>query len=168
MSAKNRRIRRFLAAAGLSLGLAATGLSAAGEHAHTHDHDHGAVPARLELDDGRKWPTDEPLRRGMENIRNAMDAALRGAREDRLSAARYDELAGKVSGEVGRIVAACKLDPKADAQLHLIIADILEGVEAMEGKAGKSGREGGAAKVADALEKYGAHFDHPNWRLLGH
>lgn len=156
-------IRQLLTAAGLALGLAAGSLAA-----DAHKHDHGAAPAKLELNNGKKWATDAPLRKGMENIRGAMDAALHGIHENKYSAAHYGALAKKVGGEVNGIVANCKLEPKADAQLHLVIADILEGVEAMEGKAKKVKRQAGALKVGSALEKYASHFDHPGWQPLGH
>jgi hypothetical protein len=167
MSAKNR-IREFLLAAGLSLGLAAAGVSAAEKADHKHEHDHGAAPAKLTLNDGKKWATDEPLRKAMENIRNAMDASLHDIHESKLSNAKYGELARRINGEVGSIVANCKIEPKADAQLHLVIADLLDGAEAMEGKAGKVKRQNGAVKVLGALEKYGSHFDHQGWRPIKH
>lgn len=63
---------------------------------------------------------------------------------------------------------ALGLEPKADAQLHLIIADIGEGIEAMEGKAKKVKRQAGAIKVVGALEKYGSFFDHPGWQPIKH
>ncbi|MCC6879550.1 MAG: hypothetical protein KJZ92_14960 [Rhodocyclaceae bacterium] len=159
-------IRKLLAAAGLALGLAAGGSLAA--DAHKHEHEHAAVPAKLELNDGKKWETDTPLRKGMENIRNSIDAVHHEIHENKLSAAKYGELAKKINGEVNGIVASCKLDPKADAQLHLVIAEILEGVEAMEGKAKKVRRQAGALKVGGALEKYAAYFHHAGWQPLRH
>ena len=153
----------LLVAAGLALGLAAGSLAA---DAHKHDHD--AAPARLELNNGKKWTTDEPMRQGMHNIRKLMDASLHDIHEGKLSAAKYGALAKKVNAEVGGIVANCKLEPKADAQLHLVIADIGEGVEAMEGKAKKVKRSAGAIKVLGALEKYGTYFDHPGWQPIKH
>lgn len=158
-------IWKLLAAAGLALGLAAGSLAA--EKA-AHEHEHGAAPAKLELNNGKKWTTDAPLRKGMESIRNGMDAALHGIHENKFSAAQYGALAKKVNGEVSGIVVNCKLEPKADAQLHLVIADLLEGVEAMAGKAKKVKREAGAVKVVGALEKYGSHFDHPGWQPIKH
>jgi hypothetical protein len=62
----------------------------------------------------------------------------------------------------------CKLEPKADAQLHLIIAEILEGVEAMEGKVKNLKRQDGAVKVIGALENYGTYFDDPSWNPIKH
>jgi hypothetical protein len=154
-------IWKLLAAAGLALGLATGSLAA-----DAHKHEHGAAPAKLELNNGKKWATDAPLRKGMENIRNSIDAVHHEIHENKLSTAKYGELAKKVHGEVEGIIAGCKLDPKADAQLHLVIADILEGVEAMEGKSKM--KRGGALKVGGALEKYASHFDHPGWQPLKH
>ena len=99
-------IWKLLAAAGLALGLAAGGSLAA--DAHRHEHDHGAAPARLELNNGKKWETDAPLRQGMENIRGAMEAARHGIHDKKYSAAQYGALAKKVNGEVNGIV--CCLD----------------------------------------------------------
>jgi len=162
----SKLIWKLAAAAGLALGIAATGLYAAEKNAHSHDH--GAAPAKLTLNEGKKWATDAPLRQGMENIRKYMDASLHDIHEGKLSAKKYAELAKKVNGEVGGIVANCKLEPKADAQLHLVIADIGEAIEATAGKTKKVKRQAGAVKVIGALEKYGAYFDHPGWQSSAH
>lgn len=164
----SKRMWGLLGTALLSLSLASAPLSAAEKASHRHDHEHGAAPAKLELNNGKKWATDAPLRKGMENIRNSIDAVHHEVHENKLSAAKYGELAKKVHGEVEGIIAGCKLDPKADAQLHLVIADILEGVETMEGKTKKVKRQAGALKVGSALEKYAGHFDHPGWQPLKH
>lgn len=149
-----------------ALSFAATGLAAAEISAHQHES--GTSPSTLKLNDGKKWATDAPLRKGMENIRTAMAAALPAIHANKLSTAKYSELAQKVSTEVSGIVANCKLDPQADAQLHLIIADLLSGVETMQGKTKKTKRQTGAVKVLGALEKYAAYFDHPGWKPITH
>ena len=120
-----------------------------------HDHGHAAGEAKLVLNQGKKWPTDAPLRQGMENIRAALGGGM-----------KYGALAKKVNAEVAGIVQNCKLEPEADAQLHLVIADILAGVEAMEGKVQGETRRAGAEKVARALDAYGEHFVHAGWKHL--
>ncbi len=55
--------------------LAALNLGPAALAADTHAHGHGAAPAKLQLDHGKKWATDAPLRRGMEAIREAVHGA---------------------------------------------------------------------------------------------
>lgn len=151
---------------GISMALGTGGLAAA-EHG-AHQHAHASAPAGLTLNGGQKWATDAALRKGMANIRQAMDAALHPIHEGQLSNAGYATLAGQLNKEVGGIVANCKLDAKADAQLHLVIAELGEGIEAMEGKAGKVKRRAGALKVIGALEKYGSHFEHPGWQAIAH
>lgn len=160
------RTWKLLATFGLSLGLAATGVAAA--EPATHQHGHDAAPAELTLNAGQRWATDAPLRSGMEHIRNALAAALPDIHHNTLSDTRYAALANTVSGEVHGIVANCKLEPQADAQLHLIIADMLQGVEAMAGKRAQSTRQNGAVQVVGALEKYAEFFDHPHWTEIRH
>lgn len=160
------RTWKLLATIGLSLGLAATALAAT--EPATHQHGHGAAPAELTLNAGQKWTTDAPLRSGMEHIRNALAAALPDIHRNTLSDTQYAALANTVSGEVHGIVVNCKLEPQADAQLHLIIADMLQGVEAMAGKTPQSSRQEGAVQVVGALEKYSAFFDHPHWTPIRH
>ena len=133
-----------------------------------HSHDQTGVPAKLSLDAGKKWASDAPLRKAMANVRNAMDKSLDAIHGGRLSAAGYGALAGKINGEVAYMISNCKLEPKADAQLHTIIATMLEGVEAMEGKVKKVKRQDGAVKVIGALENYGTYFDDPSWKPIKH
>lgn len=150
-----------LAAAGPALAASAT----------VHEHGHAgadADAASLQLNAGKKWETDAVLRKAMDSIRRTMAASLHDIHENRVSAAGYGKLAHKVEGEVGRIVANCKLEPRADAQLHLIVAELLEGAEQMAGKPKQAKRIDGAVKVIGALEKYSAYFDDPAFKPIAH
>jgi hypothetical protein len=129
---------------------AALALSAGAYAAEEHPH-HGTGEATLVLDHGKKWQTDAPLRKGMENIRAAM--AGKG---------KYAAKAERVNAEVAYIVQNCKLPEDADAQLHLVIAELMAGAEAMQGEHAREG----AKRVAKALNEYGKFFDHPGWRSL--
>ena len=148
---------------------AAPGAMAAGEHKQTHEHA-SAAPSRLGLDHGRKWATDEALRGGMARIRELVEPQLAGAHDGKLSAAQYGALAGQVETEVAGIVANCKLEPKADAMLHLVIGDIGAGTDAMAGKTPKRKPQQGLAQVAAAVNNYGRYFEHPGFKpiQLGH
>lgn len=153
-----------LAAAALTAALGGTALA----QTAGHDHD-GATPQALSLNDGRKWPTDAPLRAGMKNIRNLVAPELDAAHAGTLDAAHYQQLASRIETEVGGIVANCKLEPKADAMLHLVIADIGQGTDAMAGKDGKDGQLRpalGLTKVARAVNQYGSHFDDAGFKPL--
>lgn len=133
------------------------------ETGHDAKHEHGA--ATLSLDHGKKWSTDEPLRKAMENLRTAFAAQLDAIHHNELSADGYKILGERTAQEVGNIVAQCKLKPEADAVLHLIIADMLAGADIMQNLANDKPRAG-AHKVVMALQSYGQYFDHPGWKNL--
>lgn len=148
--------------------LAAPAASHAADGHHHAAHEHGSPTATLQLDAGKKWGSDEALRSAMGAIRRDMAAALRDIHENRLPASAYGKLAGTVESEVGKIVANCKLAPEADAQLHLIVADLLAGAEQMSGKVKKAKRRDGAVKVIAALENYATYFDDAQFKPLAH
>ena len=135
--------------------------------AQTATHDHGAAAThKLSLNQGRKWATDEPLRAGMGRIRGLVEAQLGAAHAGQLTPAQYGELSTQVETEVGGIVANCKLEPKADAMLHLVIADIGAGTDTMAGKDAKARPALGLMKVAQAVNQYGSHFDDPGFKPI--
>lgn len=162
--------KKLVATAGvliLSFGLSAGSLSAASQAHDSHEHHHGS-PATLQLDNGKKWQTDAQLRQSMANIRRSVDASLHDIHEGKLSNAGYGKLARSVESEVAAIVRNCKLAPEADAQLHLIVAKLLEGAEQMSGKVRKAKRIDGAVKVIEALEQYADYFADPNFKPITH
>ena len=151
----------LIAAAALLAALAAPPAAAQ----HSHDAATGSV-AQLKLDNGKRWATDAPLRRGMGEIRRLVAAAPAAVHSGKAQPADYRKVAAGVEKETARIVAECKLEPRADAQLHLVVADLLAGAEAMKAAPdGKAGRAG-LLRVAAALNAYGRHFDHPGWKPL--
>ncbi|HJW26055.1 MAG TPA: hypothetical protein VJ576_14265 [Rhodocyclaceae bacterium] len=138
----------------------------AGEAASGHDHHGHAAPQKLQLNAGKPWPTDASLRQAMGNINQAMAEALPRIHKNRFTPGDYQGLAAKVQGEIAYAVENCRLEPEADAMLHLVIADLAGGAEAMAGKGKASGHDG-AVKVLAALQSYGRYFDHPGWRAAG-
>ena len=128
-------------------------------------HEHEAGAHTLKLDNGRNWSTDAPLRQGMSVIRNAVAADHQSIHSDNETAAQYNALATKIDGQIAYIVKNCKLAPKADAQLHVVLAEIAAGSDLMKG-ADKAKRNEGVAKIVRALGTYPQYFDHPGWRAL--
>jgi hypothetical protein len=161
----NRKFSMTVLAAAFA-SAALLGLQAPAIAADAHEHGHGGAEAhKLQLDHGKKWATDEPLRKGMSEIRSLVDAQHDRIHKGTLKPADYAALGKKIEAQVGYVVANCKLDPKADANLHVVLEQMLEGVEAMKGEPKKNPRAG-AGKVVDALNNYGNHFDHPGWKRL--
>ena len=77
----------------------------------------------------------------------------------------YAALGAKIEGEVSTIVAECKLEPKADAVLHVIVAELLGAADVLQGKAPGT-PAAGAHRAVTALNDYGRYFDHPQWQPL--
>ena len=159
------RLHRTLVcfAAALAASLVAAPAVAQAEHEHMH-HSSGAAVAQLQLDDGRKWPTDPTLRSGMAAIQAAFDADHPAIHAGKETDAQYAALAGRIEAQVQAIVANCKLPPAADANLHYVIADLLQGVSLMRGEDPQRTRHDGAALVHGALLAYPKYFDDPGWK----
>lgn len=154
----NRNPRWLIVAASLLLGVVPA-------HAASpiHEHDaHGAVT--LTLDNGHKWTTDTPLRQGMANIATAVKPHLTAIEQNRLKVASYQALAKQTETQIAFMVKNCKLAPAADAQLHLVIAELGAAAEAMAGKDQARSPHQGALQLVRALDVYGEFFDHPGWR----
>jgi hypothetical protein len=135
--------------------------------AATDAHAHGkSAPHKLELNAGKKWGTDDALRQAMSSIHASVAQTLPAAHAGKASAADYDAFGKDVTAQITYMVENCKLDPKADAQLHIIVADIMNGVEAAQGKHGEKKRATGVVKVAQAANAYGKHFDHAGWKAI--
>lgn len=132
--------------------------------AHAHGHADSAAVSRLVLNAGEKWPTDASLRSGMAAIRKAFDAHHPAIHEGKETDAQYDALATTIESEVNTIIANCKLPKDADANLHYVIADLLQGVSLMRGEDPARSRHDGAALVHGALTAYPKYFDDPAWK----
>jgi hypothetical protein len=124
------------------------------------DDGHSTAVQELSLDQGMRWPTDEPLRRGMSDIRAAMATAFPAIHMGQFSTAQYGSLAANIQERVDYIVGNCRLPEEADAQLHVVLVEIIDGAGAMRSG---SDRLGGAMRIIQSLEAYGQHFDHRNW-----
>jgi hypothetical protein len=133
------------------------------QHGHGHGpaHDHGA--AALTLNDGQRWETDAPLRLGMQRIRDAVALQLLAGKPPALPPTQAKVLADTVQENVTYLIQNCRLAPAADANLHLIINDLMTGA-ALLTTDGHSAE--GLAKLRDALREYPRHFNHPNWDPL--
>ncbi len=129
---------------------------------HEHAaHEHGAPAATtLQLDGGKKWKTDETLRSGMAALRDELGAALPAIHAGTMQPAAYADLAGKLEKRIHGVVAACKLSPQADVQLHIVLGELLGGIETL--RSGKD-RHAGAIRFLKGLDLYAAYFDHPGW-----
>ena len=136
--------------------------------AEAHHHGHGAhaeAPQKLSLDNGRKWKTDAPLRKGMEEMRNALERAHGHGDHGEAGPAKYVELGRQMESQIASIVMNCKLEPAADANLHVVIGELNAAADAFKG-ANPADAEEAMQRAATATRAYATHFDHPGWRKL--
>lgn len=152
----------YLMILSMAAALAVPYAASAAQHEH---HADAAVP-KLELHAGKKWATDAPLRKGMSAIRASVAGALAAAHSGKATAATYEAVAKEATGQIAYIVKNCKLDPKADAQLHIVVGEIMQAVETLEGKGAEKDRASGLLAIAGALNTYGEYFAHPGWKAL--
>ena len=155
-----RRLQHATAITAAAMTLAWTLPGAAQVTTHA---EHAAESGKLRLDNGRKWEPDSPLRDGMSRIRMLVEPGLASAITGKLDPAQYVALAARVEGEIGYIVANCKLAPEPDEVLHVILAEIVAGTEAMNGKSAVHDPRQGLAQVASAVNSYASHFRHPGF-----
>jgi hypothetical protein len=122
--------------------------------------------AALKLKAGKKWQTDVHLRKAMSTVRDAVFAELDGLFLGTMNMARYEALAAKVDAQTAYIIMNCDLPPEADAELHLVLALMMQGSVAMKGQDPNIARRTGAEKVIAALDAYSRYFDHPGWKAI--
>jgi hypothetical protein len=154
---------RTVVAAALAASLIALSAPALAADAHSHGAE---SPARkITLDHGRKWATDAPLREGMAEIRKALARQHAAVKKGTMGDAGYAALGATIEKNVASIVANCKLSPEADANLHVIIAELTGAADDLQGGPTASHEEA-ARKAMNAVNLYGRYFDHPGWKPL--
>ena len=141
--------------------ITATQLQAETQAADQHSRKHeGHAASVLKLDHGNKWQTDEPLRKGMQSINDEVMKSLPAYHGKSLTRTEADKLGKHINQQVTYIVQNCKLEPRADAVLHVLIGDLLAGTEHL---AGEPLSEQGMPVIVKTLRTYPDYFEHPGW-----
>lgn len=151
--------RSFLLLAGVIALAVGTSAHAAPPDPHAGHHAHTPADAGAAAAPAQRWVADLPLRQGMAAIRVAVDALAHGE-HGHLDAKQTVALAGQIETQVGRIVAECKLEPRADAALHVIIARLMQGASALKADPANTAA---IASLREALQAYPKQFDDPDW-----
>ncbi len=162
-----RTLRRLAAVAAIVVVLAAALFWWHRHEGAAHRHGDAAAATALVLDpQGRKWATDAPLRQGMQRIQALVAALARTDAAHALAPEQAAALAAGVREQVDEMVRNCKLEPQADAVLHVLIADLLSGADALSRP---DAAAEGLMRIQRALEHYPRYFEHPGWQTpAGH
>lgn len=128
------------------------------------EHNHGQRRmSELVLNDGKRWTTDGPLRQGLERIRDAVAPIVAASTTRPLTEDEATALSGAIKDQVQYLVENCRLQPKADATLHVLLNEFLEGADALTADpASKAAVE----RIVRAIDLYLQYFDHQGWRPL--
>jgi hypothetical protein len=136
------------------------------EHQHQHKSQSNAQPSMYVLKPGEKWKTDEVVKLGMNNIRQAISARQDDITKGRLSAHDYHRIAIVIERNAAEIVRNCKLAKDADSAFHsVVLVDLLDGVTLMRTSKNIQAQRAGALGVFQALRNYGKYFQHEGWDL---
>jgi len=130
-----------------------------------HNHQHESTPQSLTLDHGAKWQIDQSLHLGMNKIKQELVANLDAIHYDKFSAQQYLTLAGQVDKQLHYLFEHCKLPAKADAQLHILLAKIMQGSALMKKH---EGQKLGAVVIIEVLQDYPRYFNDANWQAFEH
>lgn len=131
---------------------------------HDHGHaEHGVV--QIELDHGRLWATDAPLREGMGRIRAAVVMARQADAQGRLNVTQAQALAAAVEDGIAFMVQHCRLEPKADANLHILLGHLSAAATAVRAN---PGAVDGLPQMLEVLDTYPRYFNHPGWQAITH
>ncbi|GAA6171340.1 hypothetical protein NBRC116592_10100 [Colwellia sp. KU-HH00111] len=152
---KNKRAMLLLTSVlAVSYSISAT----AAEH-----HHHQKNSNQLVLNQGEKWAIDDSLHIGMSNIKQAISTNLDDIHHERFTTQQYADLAVTLDKHLAFLFANCKLTPLADAQLHSLLANIMQGVDKIKNADNK---KQGAIIIIQSLKAYPVYFNDPNWQEL--
>ena len=138
----------------------------ADEHQHLHQSQSNAESSMHVLKPGEKWKTDEVVKLGMDNIRQAISVRQDDIIKGRLSAHDYHRIAIVIERNAAEIVRNCKLAKDADSAFHrVVLVDLLDGVTLMRTSKNIQAQRVGALGVLQSLRNYGKYFQHEGWNL---
>ena len=140
----------------LLLFTAFTALPAQAQAQHSHQH---PAPAVAQATPAQRWTTDAPLRTGMAKIRTAVDV-LQHYERGHMGPEQAVELATQIQQQIAYLVANCKLEPQADAALHVIIAELGASAQALKDDPSDLSV---IPTMRQALQHYPRQFNDPAW-----
>lgn len=156
-------ISKFILTCLLLLGTAVTASAVASEQAHSHEQ--ASTHQKIQLNQGKKWPIDASLHIGMSKIKTSIEESISEIHHKKFSEAQYKALADKVDAQLAYLFKNCKLPAAADAQLHILLFDIMQASRQMQSS---DNPRSGAITTIKALQKYPHYFDDKDWQALKH
>ncbi len=130
-------------------------------HAHHQQQERKQERETPQLNHGKLWATDAPLRQGMERIRDAALLAQKASiNNGKLSNETAATLASGIDDALAFMFERCALESGADENLHILLERLIHASEAL--KENHNSVEG-MPQVHEVLKTYPHYFEHPNW-----
>lgn len=133
------------------------GMAAPMAYAQDGHHHHSTADKPAQDPVAGRFQTDAPLRKGMGEIRKAVDA-LGHYERGHMGSEQAVEFAETIQQQVDYLIANCKLDQKADAALHGIIATLTSNAQALRSDPKYLTS---IPPMREALRQYAMQFDDP-------
>lgn len=127
------------------------------------EHHHEQNNSQLVLNQGEKWEIDDSLHVGMSGIKQEIIKNLDEIHHERFTKQQYADLVVTLDKLLAFLFENCKLPPLADAQLHILLANVMQGVDKMKNSENK---KQGAILIIQSLKTYPVYFNDPNWQGL--
>ncbi|PKH85296.1 hypothetical protein [Colwellia sp. Bg11-28] len=156
-------ISKLISTCLLLLGTTVTTFVVASEHEHSHGH--ASTEQGMQLDQGKKWPIDASLHLGMSKIKASIEENISEIHHNQFTDAQYKSLAEKVDAQLAYLFEHCKLPADADAQLHILLFDMMQASKQMQSS---DNPRAGAITAIKSLQKYPHYFDDKEWQSLQH
>lgn len=115
---------------------------------------------------GQKWATNASLRSGMKSIRMLLNAKLPSIQSGTLTPEESHAMGASIVADVTTIVAQCELLPSADANLHVILIELLTAAAALQGTSPFASAVA-ARQAVQIVNRYAEYFANRAWRPLG-
>ena len=132
---------------------------------HDHSHEQASTHQTIQLNQDEKWPIDASLHIGMSKIKTSIEENISEIHHKKFTDAQYKSLAGKIDEQLAYLFENCKLPEDADAQLHILLFDIMQASQQMQSS---DNPRAGAITTIKALQKYPLYFDDKEWQALQH
>ena len=101
----------------------------------------------------------------MTAMRADLAGKLHAIHKGSLAKEEYAALGKSMETQIGTIVSQCKLEPRADTMLHIVIGQLGGAADVMQAKAPGDPAEA-AHRAVMTLNDYGRHFAHPGWMAI--
>ena len=125
------------------------------QHDEVHSHD-DHTDDRLALNNGEKWPDDEPTSKNAEII-NSIGAQF--LEHDNRTLEDYQTFGDDVSKAINTMIQECSMEGEADMALHYWFAPILQDANNLKKATDTKGLSDIALKMVDRMQMYHDYFE---------